>query len=150
FGPDGYLYMSVGDEGGGNDAQNNSQRIDKDVYSGILRLDVDQRPDSLSPNPHPAIHAGTYKIPPDNPFVGATSFNGLPVDPTLVRTEFWAVGMRHPWRMSFDNVTGLVYSGDVGQDSYEELNIIRKGGNYGWAYREGNHPALKANLAPPG
>ena len=150
FGPDGYLYVAIGDEGGVNDPQNNSQRIDKDFYSGILRIDVDQKPESLSPNAHPAIHAGTYKIPADNPFVGATSFNGQAVNPTQVRTEFWAMGLRNPWRMAFDPVTKVLYCGDVGQEGYEELNIIRKGGNFGWAYREGDHPGAKASQAPTG
>src|SRR5439155_9239850 len=72
FGPDGYLYVSLGDEGDQNDAGNNSQRIDKDFFSGMLRLDVDNRPDSLAPNPHAAMSPKTYSIPADNPFVGVT------------------------------------------------------------------------------
>jgi uncharacterized repeat protein (TIGR03806 family) len=150
FGPEGYLYVSTGDEAVGGDWRNNSQRIDKDFYSGILRLDVDQKPENLSPNPHPAIHVGTYKVPADNPFVEATLFNGVPVDPALVRTEFWAVGLRNPWRMAFDPQTGVLYCGDVGEDSYEELDIITKGGNYGWAYREGEHPGPKVSQEPSG
>ena len=137
FGPDGYLYVSLGDEGGSGDSWANSQRIDKDFWSGILRLDVDSRPESPAPNAHPAIHAGTYRVPPDNPFIGATSFNGSPVDPAQVRTEFYAVGLRNPWRMAFDPVTGHLYCADVGQNTREELDIIVKGGNYGWNYREG-------------
>src|SRR5688572_1558059 len=100
FGPDGFLYLSVGDEGGANDQFQNSQRIDRDFFSGVLRLDVDQRPGSLPPNPHPAVHLGTYAIPLDNPWVGAVAFNGTTVDPSTVRSEFWAVGLRNPWRMS--------------------------------------------------
>ena len=99
FGPDGYLYVSLGDEGGANDQFRNSQRIDKDFFAGILRLDVDRRPGSIAPNPHAAVRAGAYAVPPDNPFVGATDFNGRVVDPSRVRTEFWAVGLRNPWRM---------------------------------------------------
>ena len=84
--------------------------------------------------PTPTIN---YRIPPDNPFVGATNFNGAAVNSNNVRTEFWAVGLRNPWRWSFDRVTGLLWLADVGQTTREEVNIIHKGGNYGWAYREG-------------
>ncbi len=136
FGPDGYLYVALGDEGGGNDTYNNAQLIDKDFFAGILRLDVDELPDNLDPNPHPAVR-GAYKVPADNPFVGVTRFNNLPVNPEQVRTEFWAVGLRNPWRMSFDPVTGRLVAGDVGQGAREEINLITKGGNYGWAFREG-------------
>jgi glucose/arabinose dehydrogenase/mono/diheme cytochrome c family protein len=150
FGPDGYLYVSLGDEGGANDDQNNSQRIDQDFFSAIMRLDVDKRPGSLDPNPHPALAPGGYTVPPDNPFIGATVFNGRAVDPARVRTEFYAVGLRNPWRMTFDPLTGLLYCADVGQDAWEEIDIIVKGGNYGWAYREGKHRGPKSSQAPPG
>jgi glucose/arabinose dehydrogenase len=91
-----------------------------------------------------------YRIPPDNPYVGATSFNGLPVNSNSVRTEFYAVGLRNPWRYSFDPVTGLLYLADVGQGAREEVDVIYKGGNYGWAYREGLIAGPKAAQAPPG
>src|SRR5438034_10708760 len=126
FGPDGYLYVSLGDEGGAGGEFGNTQRIDKDFFSGILRIDVDQRAGSLSPNPHPA-SSTNYTVPADNPFVGATSFNGGTVDPNQVRTEFWAVGLRNPWRFSFDSLTGRLYCGDVGQDSREEIDLIISG-----------------------
>ena len=147
FGPDGYLYVSLGDEGGANDNFGNSQRIDKDFFSGILRLDVDQRPGSLAPNSHPA-STGNYAVPADNPFVGATAFNGQPINLSAVRTEFWAVGLRNPWRIFFDRPTGLLYCADVGQDLWEEIDIITKGGNYGWNYREAMHPGPRT--APAG
>ncbi len=157
FGPDGFLYLSLGDEGNQNDGLNNSQRIDKDFWSSFLRLDVDTPPrsDSLMPNPHRAntnnpggvIH---YRVPSDNPFVHATSFNGAAVNPAAVRTEMYAVGMRNPWRYSFDPQTGFLYCGDVGQDTWEEVDIITKGGNYGWAYREASNAGPKAASAPPG
>lgn len=140
FGPDGYLYVSLGDEGGGDDNCNggNSQRIDKDFFSAILRIDVDKNPGSLPPNHHPSIVAPTnYAIPPDNPFIGATQFNGVAVSSNQVRTEFWAVGLRNPYRMSFDEVTGDLYVGDVGQGAREEVDLITRGGNYGWKWREG-------------
>jgi glucose/arabinose dehydrogenase len=140
FGPDGYLYTSLGDEGNANDSFRNSQRIDKNFFSGILRLDVDRKPGSLAPNPHPSVFPNTYAIPADNPFVGAKSFNGLAVDPAKVHTEFWAVGLRNPWRMSFDSATGALWCGDVGQNLHEEIDVIVRGGNYGWNFREGRFP----------
>ena len=147
FGADGYLYLSLGDEGAGNDAFNNSQIINKDFWSGILRLDVDNRPGNLAPNPHRAITPGGYSVPADNPFVGLTNWNGRTLDPATVRTEFYAVGLRNPWRISFDRVTGFLYCGDVGQDAREEIDIIIKGGNYGWAFREGFISGPKASPA---
>ena len=136
FGPDGYLYLSVGDEGAYNDIFENSQRITKDFFAGILRIDVDRRPGSVAPNPHPAVQPDTYSIPSDNPFVGATHFNGETVEPSAVRTEFWAVGLRNVWRMAFDSKTGQLWAADVGQNSSEEIDIIVRGGNYGWNFRE--------------
>ncbi len=136
FGPDGYLYLSIGDEGAYNDILGNSQRIDKDFFSGVLRIDVDRRPGNLPPNPHSAVQPGTYSVPRDNPFVGTTRFNGEPVAPAALRTEFWAVGLRNVWRMAFDSVTGQLWAADVGQKSSEEIDLIVRGGNYGWNYRE--------------
>ncbi len=154
FGPDGYLYISVGDEGGADDQFNNSQRINLDFFSGLLRIDVDKKPGSLAPKSHAAIplDAGLarFAIPPDNPFVGATSFNGSAVSASTLRTEFWAVGLRNPWRFSFDSQTGELWLGDVGQNNYEEVNVITKGGNYGWAFREGKHAGVKSSQAPSG
>lgn len=147
FGPDGYLYVPMGDEGGAQDLNNNSQRIDKDLFSGILRIDVDKKPGSRPPNPGTflVLDSGVarYAIPPDNPFIGATSFNGLPVNPAQVRTEFWAVGFRHPYKISFDPATNQLWAADVGQDSYEEVDLVTKGGNFGWVYREGLHAGFK-------
>lgn len=140
FGPDGYLYLSLGDEGGFNDNCNggNSQRIDKDFFAGIIRIDVDKKPGSIAPNYHASIVAPTnYAIPPDNPFIGATQFNGSSVVASGVRTEFYAVGLRNAFRLWFDEPTGYLYAGDVGQDAREEVDIIVKGGNYGWKWREG-------------
>jgi len=142
FGPDGYLYVSVGDGGIQYDGSANSQRIDRDFFSAILRLDVDKRMGNPPPNAHQA-NSLNYAIPSDNPFIGRTTFNGIAVNPANIRTEFYAVGFRNPWRFSFDFVTGFLYCGDVGQDAYEEVSVITKGGNYGWAYREGLHAGPK-------
>lgn len=147
FGPDGYLYVSLGDEGGQNDQFNNSQRIDLDFFSGLLRIDVDKKQGSLEPNAHAAVPTDNgiarYSVPPDNPYVGITTFNGSAVTPSAVRTEFWAVGLRNPWRFSFDT-TGELWLADVGQNVYEEVDLITRGGNYGWAWREGLHAGPKS------
>jgi len=160
FGPDGYLYVSFGDEGISNDTLNNSQTITKDFFSAIARIDVDKKPGSLEPNAHAAVptDAGVarFSVPVDNPFVhtslGGTwggTFNGSAVaNLALVRSEFWAVGLRNPWRFSFDAQNGELWVGDVGQDAYEEVDVVTKGGNYGWAFREAAHNGPKSASAP--
>jgi len=162
FGPDGYLYYAAGDEENPNDFRLNSQNIAKDFFAGIFRIDVDKRPGNLEPNPHAAIptDAGIarFSVPVDNPFVPNSlggnwdgTYNGMTVTPlSSVRMEFWATGLRHAWRMSFDSQTGDLWAGDVGQDTYEEVNLIVKGGNYGWVYREGAHGTGIRNPVPPG
>ncbi len=151
FGADGYLYISLGDEGGANDVYNNARFINRDFFAAILRIDVDQRPGSLMPNPHPSLHPGTYAIPPDNPFIGATSWHGQSLDPATVRTEIWATGLRNPFRFSFDEPTGRLFCGDVGQAAFEEVNIIRKGDDCGWSWKEGraNFGAGPVPRTPP-
>jgi uncharacterized repeat protein (TIGR03806 family) len=150
FGSDGYLYVSLGDEGGGNNQGMNAQHIDKDFFSAIMRIDVDRRAGNLTPNAHPAMKTGTYSIPADNPFVGATSFNGAAVTASKVRTEFWAVGFRNPWRFTFDSATGELWVGDVGQSAREEIDLVQKGKNYGWDFREGFIPGPNTNPVPAG
>ncbi|MDA0577157.1 MAG: PQQ-dependent sugar dehydrogenase [Verrucomicrobia bacterium] len=152
FGADGYLYLSLGDEGNSNDSLNNSQLIDKDFFAGLIRIDVDKKPGNLPPNPHAALNGvvTNYLVPADNPFVGATSFNGSAVSPSLVRTEFWAVGLRNPFRWSFDPPTGKLYLGDVGQNAREEVDLIVKGGNYGWKWREGRIATPGIGVPPAG
>lgn len=118
FGPDGYLYVIHGDGGMGGDPQENGQNL-KTLYGKILRLDIDHKADGKN-----------YAVPKDNPFVGKAD----------VRPEIWAYGIRNIWRMEFDKKTGKLWAGEVGQNLYEEINIIEKGGNYGWNLRESFHP----------
>jgi glucose/arabinose dehydrogenase len=149
FGPDGYLYASVGDEGLQYNGDFNAQVITNKFFSAILRIDVDKRPGNLPPNPHPA-STTNYFIPADNPFVGVTNFNGHTFSASSVRTEFYAIGFRNPWRFSFDLATGFLYVGDVGQDLYEEVDVMPKGGNGGWSYYEGLHLASTLYPGQPG
>ena len=116
FGPDGYLYISVGDGGGSGDPQDNAQDLTK-IHGKLLRIDVDTQ---ASGKP--------YGIPEDNPFISGT--NGeLP--------EIYAYGLRNPWRFSFDNDRDLLWVADVGQNQIEEINLVENGGNYGWNIMEG-------------
>jgi glucose/arabinose dehydrogenase len=130
---DGYLYLGTGDGGGGGDPFNNAQNP-QSLLGKILRLDVESAPD-------PGIN---YKIPDTNPFVGVTGY----------RPEIWALGLRNPWRFSFDRLTSDLYIGDVGQSLYEEVDFQPAGSaggeNYGWNILEG--PACynpPANCVPP-
>jgi glucose/arabinose dehydrogenase len=142
FGPDGMLYVGFGDGGSGHDPHGNGQKTD--TWLGkILRIDVTPTPNGAGPGgePHAARPAAAYTVPADNPFVGRDGW----------RPEIWALGQRNPWRFSFDRQTGLLYAADVGQDVWEEVNIITKGGNYGWRTREGAqdlHPESKASTQP--
>lgn len=137
FGPDGYLYFSNGDEGVSYDWYKNSQFINRNFFGGIFRIDVDKRPGNLLPNPHPA-SSTNYFIPADNPFVNATHFNGLPIDPKSIRTELFATGLRNAFGFSIDPLTGDLYANDTGQELREEVNYVPKGANHGWSGYEGN------------
>ncbi|HEX4343347.1 MAG TPA: PQQ-dependent sugar dehydrogenase, partial [Verrucomicrobiae bacterium] len=149
FGPDGYLYASVGDEGAQYNGDLNAQVITNNYFSAIMRLDVDKRPGNLFPNPNVS-NSTNYFIPADNPFVGVTNFNGQTFAATNVRTEFFAIGFRNPWRFNFDPLTQTIYVGDVGQDDFEEVDIITNGANCGWPYYEGLHAAPALYPGQPG
>lgn len=127
FGPDGYLYIGMGDGGSSGDPQGNGQNLST-LLGKILRIDVD----SSSPDLR-------YGIPSDNPFVG----NGVGY-----REEIYAYGFRNPWRFSFDPETGWLWVADVGQNRVEEIDVVEKGGNYGWNRVEGNlcfNPSVNCN-----
>ncbi|MBS1811720.1 MAG: PQQ-dependent sugar dehydrogenase [Acidobacteria bacterium] len=115
FGPDGYLYIGMGDGGSGNDPGNRAQNIEN-LLGKMLRIDVNRTEGALQ-----------YGIPPDNPFVGTIAG----------RDEIFAVGVRNPWRWSFDRSSGQLYVADVGQNAREWVHIVEKGKNYGWATWEG-------------
>lgn len=132
FGPDGYLYLGLGDGGSEGDPNNRGQSLNT-LLGKILRIDVN--------------HGNPYVIPPDNPFQGRG------------KAEIWAYGLRNPWRFGFDRATGDLYIGDVGQDLWEEIDYLPAGSqggtNFGWSYMEGFHPYLNrtapqsVQLTPP-
>jgi glucose/arabinose dehydrogenase len=130
FGPDGFLYLGLGDGGAGGDPQDNAENPDT-LLGKILRINVDSEQ--------------TYTIPLDNPFVNGGG-----------KSEIWALGLRNPWRFSFDRLTGELYIADVGQNQWEEINVLPAGSpggaNFGWDFLEGTHPfegIPPAGLIPP-
>ncbi|MGH8672588.1 MAG: PQQ-dependent sugar dehydrogenase [Burkholderiales bacterium] len=134
FGPDGYLYIGMGDGGGANDPLGHGQNTNT-LLGALLRIDVDHASPPLR-----------YAIPPNNPFVNKPAH----------RAEIWAYGLRNPWRFSFDRGSGRLFLADVGQDRVEEIDVITPGGNYGWNIMEGdictpgvNRNCEKKGLMPP-
>ncbi len=135
FGPDGMIYLGLGDGGSGGDPQGRGQDR-SDLLGSILRLDVQA--------------GSSYSLPPDNPFIGQAG----------VRPEIWSYGLRNPWRFSFDRGTGDLYIADVGESRFEEVDVspaaegAGKGGNFGWNLMEGKHcfnttPCNQAGLTLP-
>jgi putative heme-binding domain-containing protein len=115
FGPDGYFYIAMGDTGPQEDPNGNAQNTHL-LMGKVLCVDVDHHEQGKP-----------YSIPPDNPFVGRANY----------RPEIWALGFRAPWRINFDSLTGDLWIGDVGQDRYEEVDLVRRGENHGWNIYEG-------------
>ena len=138
FAPDGFLYVGIGDEGGSNDQYNVGQKINERLFSGVLRIDVDQKPTSHAirrqptqlpmPTGWPNSFTAGYRIPADNPFNDVT---GSQLE------EFFAMGLRQPYRFSYDAASNRLWLADSGQDSREEVNIVTAGANFGWPFREG-------------
>ncbi len=146
FGPDGFLYVAVGDEGGANDQFGVGQQIDARLFSGILRIDVDQdlsrshpirrQPAQIAmPDGWPESFTAHYTIPDDNPFLDEEGGH---------LEEFYAIGLRQPYRFSHDAATGRTWIGESGQDTEEELCLLFPGANYGWPFREGKVTGPKA------
>jgi glucose/arabinose dehydrogenase len=129
FGPDGYLYIGLGDGGSGGDPQNNAQTL-SNLLGKVLRIDVGDGAESEG-----------YTIPADNPFVSGDA-----------APEIWAYGLRNPWRFSFDSESGDLYVADVGQNNWEEVNFLPSGSpggaNFGWRIYEASHP-YSGEAAPP-
>lgn len=152
FGADGFLYLGIGDEGALNNEYGNAQRLDGGLFSGVLRIDVDQNPARSHPirrQPQsgadvpagwPASYSAGYFIPNDNPWQDP---NGGLLE------EFWAIGLRNPYTMSRDAVSGRVFIGEVGQTGAEEINVLAKGANYEWAQKEGNQAGPSPAPASP-
>jgi uncharacterized repeat protein (TIGR03806 family) len=147
FGQDGFLYFSIGDEGGGNDQYNVTQMLNERLFSGVFRIDVNRNPTLSHPiRRQPIRHVDTpatwpdpyttnYFVPNSNPFVNPDG---------SVLEEFYALGLRQPYRISQDPVTGRIWIGESGQNTREEIDILEAGANYQWAYREGMVAGPKA------
>ena len=130
FGPDGYLYLGLGDGGNGGDPYGSGQNS-ATLLAKMIRIDVNSR---SSVGGAKNRHELQYGFPQDNPYV-----HELEMGDHGARKEVYALGLRNPWRYSWDSKTGVLWCGDVGQDLWEEVDLIVNGGNYGWSVREGAH-----------
>jgi uncharacterized repeat protein (TIGR03806 family) len=151
FGPDGFLYLTFGDEGASGDSYGNAQKINGGFFSGVLRIDVNMDPTKSHPIRRQPQNGGTlpggwmgsfstnYYVPNDNPWLDVGG---------SVLEEYYCIGLRSPHRMSYDEPTGRIWLGDVGQNLWEEIDLIEKGGNYQWAYMEGAHTGPKVKPSP--
>ena len=153
FGDDGFLYISLGDEGNCCDREFHTQRLDGGLWSGIIRIDVDQDPTRSHPivrqpthlefdpttlGPQwPASFTQGYYIPNDNPWLDPNGGN---------LEEFYSIGLRHPWTFAEDPVTGVIWVADVGFLEREEVNVVTRGDNHQWAYKEGT---IDGAIPPP-
>lgn len=157
FGNDGFLYLGLGDEGGSNNQWGTAQVIDERLFAGILRIDVDcdttkshpirRQPIQLNNHPNDNSYTANYMIPNDNPFLDSAG---------TILEEYYAIGLRNPYRTMPDPLTGLIWTADVGQNAREEVNLIEAGGNYEWAFQEGmtNGPdpmpgTMSGTIVPP-
>ncbi len=130
FGPDGFLYISLGDSGAADDPLNTGQNP-KDFFASIMRIDVDH-PENGKP----------YGIPKDNPYSRGEAYaNWAP--------EVYCIGLRNVWKFTFDKKTGDLWAGDVGQNLWEIVHLIKNGGNYGWSLKEGTHPFMPQRRRKP-
>jgi len=152
FGPDGFLYFAVGDEGGANDQYNRTQNINSWFFGGVFRIDVDMQGGSIShairrqpingaspPSGWPNSFSQGYFVPNDNPWQDAGGG---------ILEEYWAIGTRSPHRMTYDPPTGDIWIGDIGQSSREEISRVFIGANLQWPYREGDIAGPKAKPNP--
>jgi glucose/arabinose dehydrogenase len=138
FDDDCFLYLGIGDGTDGFDHLGNSQRIDRSFYAGILRIDPLRRGGAVSkPIERQPVDGRTsgYFIPLDNPFVGSGALE-----------EFWAIGLRNPFRIARDGEDGAFWVGDVGEDDWEEVTLVRRGTNHQWSYMEGTKPFTRSPL----
>ncbi|MEQ8786009.1 MAG: PQQ-dependent sugar dehydrogenase [Pirellulaceae bacterium] len=132
FGPDGMLYITAGDGTSGMDPKLDAQNI-TNLRGNVLRIDVDHPTED-----HP------YSIPKDNPFLD-TKIDGVPARP-----EIWAFGFRNPYRLTFDPETGHLWIADIGQDVWEMIHLVQRGGNHGWSVMEAAHPLNLERPRGPG
>ncbi len=150
FGPDRFLHLAIGDEGDQNDSFNVCQKTNERLFSGILRIDVDQDPTRSHPIRRqpvqiampagwPSSFTQGYFIPDDNPWLDASGGK---------LEEFWTIGLRSPHSMHFDSSTGETWIAEVGQGTREEITVARKGGNHQWPFKEGNATGSKAKPSP--